>query len=114
MGWFLGVAIGLAAIAVPSLIVGAGLGILGFGAAGIAKGTYTSPIEITNETWLMQECISSGTIAAGLHSAIGCASTPSIFATLQSAAMGGYGASIVSGVVQVVGGLVALVSAAFY
>ncbi|KAI4867006.1 hypothetical protein F4820DRAFT_232249 [Hypoxylon rubiginosum] len=92
MGWFLGVAIGLAAIAVPSLIVGAGLGILGFGAAGIAKGT----------------------IAAGLHSAIGCASTPSIFATLQSAAMGGYGASIVSGVVQVVGGLVALVSAAFY
>ncbi|KAI6085661.1 hypothetical protein F4821DRAFT_240256 [Hypoxylon rubiginosum] len=90
MGW-LGVALGLAAIAVPGLIAGAALGCIGFGVAGIVKGSA----------------------AAGLHSAIGIVSTPGIFPTLQSAAMGGYGAAIVNGVIQVVGGLVALVSALF-
>ncbi|KAI1780818.1 hypothetical protein F4818DRAFT_18206 [Hypoxylon cercidicola] len=88
MAWWHGVAAGLAAIAVPSLIAGAILCPLGFCAAGIAKGSA----------------------AAGLHSAIGIVSTPSLFATLQSAGMAGYGTAIVNGAVQIVGGLIVLIS----
>ncbi|KAJ6446580.1 hypothetical protein O9K51_01353 [Purpureocillium lavendulum] len=41
-----------------------------------------------------------------VKSAVGSIAAPGVFATLQSAAMGGYGTAVVHGVVQGVGALV--------
>ncbi|KAF4984462.1 hypothetical protein FZEAL_363 [Fusarium zealandicum] len=70
-------------IAAPALVAGPALGAVGFGANGIA----------------------AGSAAAGIQSGIGSVAAPSLFATLQSAAAGGYGAAAVHGVVQGAGAL---------
>ncbi|KAI1135340.1 hypothetical protein F5Y05DRAFT_416327 [Hypoxylon sp. FL0543] len=66
------------AIAVPAAIAGPLLGTAGFTANGIA----------------------AGSLAAGAQAGIGNVAAGSLFATLQSAGMAGYGAAIVNGVVQ--------------
>ncbi|WZH44453.1 uncharacterized protein QYS62_005477 [Fusarium acuminatum] len=76
---------GVAVIAVPALVAGPLLGILGFGAAGIT----------------------AGSAAAGIQSGIGSVIAPGLFATLQSAGAGGYGVAAVHTVVQAAGVLVA-------
>lgn len=48
-----------------------------------------------------------GSTAAGIQSGIGSVVAPGLFATLQSAAAGGYGAATVYGAVQVAGGAIA-------
>jgi hypothetical protein len=48
-------------------------------------------------------CGDIGTIAAALQAKLGVVSAGGVFATVQSAAMGGYGAGIVNGVVQALG-----------
>jgi hypothetical protein len=45
-------------------------------------------------------CIALGSIAAWLQSILGNVGAPSVFAYLQSAAMGGYGVATVNGIVQ--------------
>ncbi|KAF7551606.1 hypothetical protein G7046_g7677 [Stylonectria norvegica] len=62
----------------PALISSPALGVVGFGADGIA----------------------AGSAAAGIQSGIGNVIAPSVFATLQSAAMGGYGVAVVHGAIQ--------------
>uniref|UniRef100_L7J445 Uncharacterized protein n=1 Tax=Pyricularia oryzae (strain P131) TaxID=1143193 RepID=L7J445_PYRO1 len=54
----------------------------------------------------------SGPIAAAVQSGIGSVVAPSLFATLQSAAMGGYGVAAVFGTVQAAGGVITAASAA--
>ncbi|KAI0147425.1 hypothetical protein GGR57DRAFT_250664 [Xylariaceae sp. FL1272] len=71
--------------AAPMAVAAPVLGALGFGAAGPA----------------------AGGIAAGIQAGVGNVVAPSLFATLQSAAMGGYGAAVVGGAVQAAGGVVA-------
>ncbi|KAI5862469.1 hypothetical protein GGS23DRAFT_102398 [Durotheca rogersii] len=63
---------------VPAIISGPALGILGFGAQGVIKGS----------------------VAAGMQSGIGNVIAPSIFAMLQSAGTGGYGVATVNTVVS--------------
>ncbi|KAI1261478.1 hypothetical protein F5Y18DRAFT_198848 [Xylariaceae sp. FL1019] len=79
------VATGAVFAAAPMAVAAPVLGVLGFGAAG--------PV--------------AGGIAAGVQAGVGNVVAPSVFATLQSAAMGGYGAAVVGGVVQAAGGVVA-------
>ncbi|KAF5662393.1 hypothetical protein FHETE_7978 [Fusarium heterosporum] len=76
---------GAALIAVPALVAGPLLGIVGFGAGGVV----------------------AGSAAAGLQSGIGSVVAPSLFATLQSAGAGGYGVAAVHGVIQGVGAIAA-------
>ncbi|KAL1891827.1 hypothetical protein Sste5346_007370 [Sporothrix stenoceras] len=64
--------------AVPAVVTGPLLSALGFAAGGVVKGS----------------------LAAAWHSVIGNAVAPSIFATLQSAGMVGYGAPVVAGAVS--------------
>ncbi|KAI9657395.1 MAG: hypothetical protein M1821_003077 [Bathelium mastoideum] len=73
-----------AIIICPALITGPTLGLLGFSAAGPA----------------------GGTAAAWIQSVIGPVAARGIFATLQSAAMGGYGAAVVNGTASAAGGSV--------
>ncbi|KAK6955879.1 hypothetical protein Daesc_003524 [Daldinia eschscholtzii] len=77
------------AIAAPAVIAGPALAAAGFGASGII----------------------GGSIAAGAQSAIGNVAAGSLFATLQSAGMAGYGAAAVNGVIQA-GGIFAAVTTA--
>ncbi|KAI4596567.1 hypothetical protein KJ359_005323 [Pestalotiopsis sp. 9143b] len=49
--------------------------------------------------------IAAGSIAAGVHSTIGNVAAGSLFATLQSAGMGGYGVGVVNTVAQTVRGV---------
>ncbi|KAI1767042.1 hypothetical protein GGR53DRAFT_161510 [Hypoxylon sp. FL1150] len=49
-------------------------------------------------------------IASGIQSGIGSVVAPSLFSTLQSAAMGGYGAAVVNGVVSAGGAVIAVAS----
>ncbi|KAI0479845.1 hypothetical protein F4859DRAFT_477531 [Xylaria cf. heliscus] len=72
---------GAACVVAPMLVAAPVLGLVGFGATGIV----------------------GGSIAAGIQSAIGSVVAPSVFATLQSAAAGGYGVAAVSGTVQGLG-----------
>ncbi|KAL4936559.1 hypothetical protein BDV06DRAFT_91344 [Aspergillus oleicola] len=72
----------VAIVTVPGIVVAPVLSVLGFGAGGV------------------QAC----SIAAGQQSAIGNVVAGSTFATLQSAAAGGYGVAVVNGVAQA-GGL---------
>lgn len=51
---------------------------------------------------------SIGSIVAAAQSGLGSVVAPSLFVTCQSAAMGGYGAATVFGLVQVVGGAMAV------
>ncbi|KAI6311311.1 hypothetical protein MCOR34_006072 [Pyricularia oryzae] len=74
----------------PALIALPALSLIGFGASG--------PI--------------AGSIAAAVQSGIGSVVAPSLFATLQSAAMGGYGVAAVFGTVQAAGGVITAASAA--
>ncbi|KAI1798529.1 hypothetical protein F4811DRAFT_548165 [Daldinia bambusicola] len=76
------------AVAAPALIAGPALAAAGFGASGIV----------------------GGSIAAGAQSAIGNVAAGSLFATLQSAGMAGYGAAAVNGVVQA-GGILGVIGA---
>ncbi|XXG97384.1 hypothetical protein Hte_003685 [Hypoxylon texense] len=73
----------------PALVASPVLAILGFGADGIVKAS----------------------IAAGIQSGIGSVVAPSLFATLQSAGMAGYGVAVVNGAVSAGGGALALASA---
>ncbi|KAI0876016.1 hypothetical protein GGS24DRAFT_453219 [Hypoxylon argillaceum] len=76
---------GAVLVAAPMLVAAPVLGAAGFGANGII----------------------AGSAAAGAQSGIGSVLAPSIFATLQSAAAGGYGVAAVSATVQGLGGVVA-------
>ncbi|KAI4867005.1 hypothetical protein F4820DRAFT_446528 [Hypoxylon rubiginosum] len=73
----------------PALVASPALAFLGFGADGIVKAS----------------------VAAGIQSGIGNVVAPSLFATLQSAGMAGYGAAVVNGAVSAGGGALALASA---
>ncbi|KAF1949239.1 hypothetical protein CC80DRAFT_510755 [Byssothecium circinans] len=64
-------------VAAPGIVAGPLLAVAGFAGGGIA----------------------AGSMAAGVQSTIGAVSAGSTFATLQSAAMGGYGAATVAGAV---------------
>ncbi|KAI1214430.1 uncharacterized protein F4807DRAFT_456072 [Annulohypoxylon truncatum] len=77
---------GVALIA-PAIIAGPALAAVGFGANGIA----------------------GASLAAGAQASIGNVAAGSLFATLQSAGMAGYGAAIVNGVVQA-GGAAAVIA----
>jgi hypothetical protein len=54
-----------------------------------------------------------GSLAAGIHAGIGNVVAGSAFATVQSAAMAGYGTAVVGGIVQGVGVAVAAGGAAY-
>ncbi|PNP78372.1 hypothetical protein FNYG_08318 [Fusarium nygamai] len=75
---------GAVLVVVPGLVATPILGILGFGAGGIA----------------------AGSAAAGIQSGIGSVAAGSAFATLQSAGAGGAGLAVVNGLVQVSGAVV--------
>ncbi|KAI1410985.1 hypothetical protein F5Y13DRAFT_166713 [Hypoxylon sp. FL1857] len=75
------------AIAAPAIIAGPALAAAGFTANGVAAGSF----------------------AAGAQAGIGNVVAGSTFATLQSAAMAGYGAAIVNGVIQA-GGVAAAIA----
>ncbi|KAI1821767.1 hypothetical protein F4861DRAFT_517702 [Xylaria intraflava] len=77
---------GAVLVAAPMAAAAPVLGAFGFGANGIV----------------------AGSVAAGAQSGIGSVVAPSVFATLQSAAAGGYGVAAVSSAVQGLGGLVAM------
>ncbi|KAI1132401.1 hypothetical protein F5Y10DRAFT_231095 [Nemania abortiva] len=83
----LGVAMGAGAVmvATPMAVATPLLGAVGFGANGVV----------------------AGSVAAGAQSGIGSVVAPSLFATLQSAAAGGYGVPAVAVTVQSLGGVVA-------
>lgn len=76
---------GIAMVAAPAVVALPALGAVGFGASG--------PV--------------AGSMAAAAQSGVGSVVAPSLFATAQSAAMGGYGTAAVFGAVQAVGGTVA-------
>ncbi|KAK6224521.1 hypothetical protein QIS74_02848 [Colletotrichum tabaci] len=78
-----GLAVGVAVIGAPALVSAPLLGMAGFGAQGIA----------------------AGSAAAAAQAGIGNVAAGGLFATLQSAGMGGYGAAVVNGVVQAGGGV---------
>ncbi|KAI1452291.1 hypothetical protein F4805DRAFT_472613 [Annulohypoxylon moriforme] len=75
-----------AAMIVPAAIAGPALAAFGFTSSGIA----------------------AGSVAAGAQAAAGNVAAGSAFATLQSAAMAGYGAAIVNGVIQAGGAVAAI------
>ncbi|WEW56040.1 hypothetical protein PRK78_001475 [Emydomyces testavorans] len=77
--------VGLVLVVAPAAVAAPGLGVVGFGADGIVAGSS----------------------AAAIQSSIGSVVSPSLFATLQSAGAGGYGAATVYPAVQVVGGAIA-------
>ncbi|KAF5683147.1 hypothetical protein FDENT_7330 [Fusarium denticulatum] len=77
-------ATGAVLVVVPGLVATLILGILAFGAGGIA----------------------AGSAAAGIQSGIGSVAAGSAFATLQSAGAGGAGLAVVNGVVQASGAIV--------
>ncbi|KAL4961439.1 uncharacterized protein BDV14DRAFT_180422 [Aspergillus stella-maris] len=79
----------VAVVAAPGLVVAPVLSVLGFGSGGIKA--YS--------------------LAAGAQSAMGNVAAGSTFATLQSAAAGGYGIAAVNGVAQVGGAVVGVGSA---
>ncbi|KAI1170830.1 hypothetical protein F4777DRAFT_567732 [Nemania sp. FL0916] len=78
-------------VAAPMMAAAPVLGAFGFGANGIAVGS----------------------VAAGVQSGIGSVVAPGAFATIQSAAAGGYGVAAVSTAVQGMGGVIAGSAAAF-
>lgn len=77
--------VGVVLLAAPMAAVAPALGLAGFSSGGIV----------------------GGSIAAGAQAGIGSVAAGSTFATLQSAAMGGYGVAAVAGVVQAIGGVIA-------
>ncbi|KAI0885022.1 uncharacterized protein GGS22DRAFT_162518 [Annulohypoxylon maeteangense] len=79
--------VGGTALAIPAIIAGPALAAAGFGANGII----------------------GASLASGAQAAVGNVAAGSLFATLQSAGMAGYGAAIVNGVVQA-GGAAVLVA----
>lgn len=93
---------GVAIIAVPALVAGPLLGILGFGAVGITAGQSLEVVPCLDTFTDF-----SGSAAAGIQSGIGSVVAPGLFATLQSAGAGGYGVAAVHTVVQAAGALVA-------
>jgi len=82
--------VGVVMIATPGLVAAPVLGAAGFGAKGIV----------------------AGSTAAAIQSGMGSVVAPGLFATLQSAAAGGYGAAAVAGGVQAAGALVSSAGAA--
>ncbi|KAI1879462.1 hypothetical protein JX265_002416 [Neoarthrinium moseri] len=81
-------AVGLGAMAAPGVVAAPLLGAAGFGGQGIV----------------------GGSVAAGAQSVIGNVAASSLFATLQSAGMAGYGVAVVNTVVQVGGACLATAS----
>ncbi|KAM4060323.1 interferon-induced 6-16 family protein [Hirsutella rhossiliensis] len=75
-------------VAAPALVATPLLGAAGFGAAGVT----------------------AGSAAAAVQSVMGSVVAPSLFSTLQSAAMGGYGVVVVHGAVQGLGALAAIIA----
>ncbi|KAI1328027.1 hypothetical protein F5Y16DRAFT_369867 [Xylariaceae sp. FL0255] len=76
---------GTALVVAPMAVAAPVLGLVGFGSLG--------PV--------------AGSAAVAAQSGMGSVVAPSLFATLQSAAMGGYGVAAVAGTVQGAGGLIA-------
>ncbi|KAI8629726.1 hypothetical protein F5Y19DRAFT_475178 [Xylariaceae sp. FL1651] len=81
---------GAALVVAPMAIAAPVLGAVGFGAQGVV----------------------AGSTAAGIQSGLGSVVAPSLFATLQSAAAGGYGVAVIVPIVQGVGGALASVAGA--
>ncbi|KAM7197249.1 hypothetical protein V8F33_005677 [Rhypophila sp. PSN 637] len=81
---------GATVVVAPALVTAPALGFMGFGSSGVAAGSF----------------------AAGVQATIGNVVGGSLFATLTSAGMGGYGAATVAAAGQVVGGIVAGAGAA--
>lgn len=104
---------GVAVVAVPALITAPIMGIAGmagFTQAGIAGGKSTNFLCSYHATWehifsLITRNVAS--IASALQASIGNVAAGSIFATVQSAAAGGYGVAALAGTAQAVGGAVA-------
>lgn len=96
------ITVGIAVVAVPALVAGPLLGILGFVAAGITAGQSLEVVPCLDTFTDF-----SGSAAAGIQSGIGSVVAPGLFATLQSAGAGGYGLAAVHTVVQAAGALVA-------
>ncbi|CCC07088.1 unnamed protein product [Sordaria macrospora k-hell] len=82
---------GLTVVAAPALLTGPVLSFMGFGSGGVV----------------------GGSIAAGIQAAIGNVVAGSWFATVTSAAMGGYGVPVVAAVGQGIGAGAALVGGAY-
>ncbi|KAH9225548.1 hypothetical protein K456DRAFT_43755 [Colletotrichum gloeosporioides 23] len=79
------VGVGLAVVAAPGVVAAPALLATGFGGNGVL----------------------AGSMAAGIHSAIGNVAASSVFAICQSAGAGGYGVAAVHGAIQFAGGLTA-------
>ncbi|KAI6267483.1 hypothetical protein MCOR29_002798 [Pyricularia oryzae] len=93
---------GIAMVAAPAVLPLPALGAVGFSASRPIAGEFG----YWGKTFRNGDKQSS--IAAAAQSGLGSVVAPSLFATCQSAAMGGYGAATVFGLVQVVGGAMAV------
>ncbi|KAL6864005.1 hypothetical protein J3F83DRAFT_716295 [Trichoderma novae-zelandiae] len=84
--------------------VAAGAGIL----AAAAPIVVTAPIlGLAGTVGFTPAGIAASSLASGIHAGIGSIGAGSLFATVQSAAMGGYGAAVLTGATQAAGGAVA-------
>ncbi|KAI1087620.1 hypothetical protein F5B19DRAFT_61731 [Rostrohypoxylon terebratum] len=100
------------ALLVPGIIAAPALAAAGFGAAGPIAGTFTyfSTRRLPNSN-ITNTSYHAGSIAAGAQASAGNIAAGSLFATLQSAGMAGYGAAIVNGVIQAGGAVAAATTA---
>ncbi|KAL9479743.1 hypothetical protein ACSS6W_004529 [Trichoderma asperelloides] len=89
-------------LAAATVVTGAGVAVVA------APALITAPIMgIAGMAGFTQAGIAGASIASALQASIGNVAAGSIFATVQSAAAGGYGVAALTGTVQAVGGAVA-------
>lgn len=98
---------GLLVAAVPAVVTAPALAAAGFGSLGPVAGWSPAPPESSPRVWMrLANAVITGTVAAGVQSWIGNVVGGSLFATFQSAAMGGSGAAAVAGAAQGAGATV--------
>ena len=97
----------------PWLLTAPFLGFLGFGAAGPVAGKFPNVHFSITDMPLLIASFSVGSIASWIQSIISPVAGGSLFAILQSAGMGGFGATVVNGVVAA-GGAVRMAIAAIF
>lgn len=101
---------GLLVAAVPAVVTAPALAAAGFGSLGPVAGWSPAPPESSPRVWMrLANAVITGTVAAGVQSWIGNVAGGSLFATFQSAAMGGSGAAAVAGAAQGAGATVAAI-----
>lgn len=105
-------------MAVPGAVVAPVLGVAGFTANGVAAGQlqllFVRVLLAVVYVWCdIMLTLTTGSAAAGVHGMIGNVAANSAFAILQSAGVGGYGATIVAGAVQGAGLAAGACAAAF-